>query len=320
MVDTGGEGDAIGYAYNGGGLNNQKLALFGLFKNARDTGRKLVLPYISIVDQIAGSHRPIALDAVFEVDAVTSFARRYEIAIADEDASSREPGGWDYFRAGAQGKRSFSRGGTNGPGDQFTIDFFRCLVPRARNSYLLRKLASDVFEQAGVSVMAQFRVETDWEKYSDRNLAGKVDAREDYLLTPQAIVAKILATLPGTKTIYVACDEHALTVPKASIRQVCREQFGVDLLWKSDFFGTFELSALNFLDLSLIDFEMALRAPVFVGISRSTFSNNATFEKYCLSGSDVSTHYIYNTTEDRLWLRTDNGVVPDPVEASRGHD
>lgn len=72
---------------------------------------------------------------------------------------------------------------------------------------------------------------------------------------------------------------------------------------------------MTILDLSLLDFEMAVRAPYFVGLSRSTFSDLAGFERVCRTRRNLENHYIYNVPGDGLGRRMDNGsqVLPKRV-------
>jgi len=302
---------AIGYAFHDGGLNNQKLALLGLFKAAHESDCAVALPRMSILDQVEMSRRPVPFGAVFDLASITSFADRYGIRISEAGPSIKGPDGWHYFAKGRQYLNGYFSDRARDAAYRFPPDFFRSLVPLARGSYVLRKLHDDVYERLGVSVAAQFRIEADWQRHSERDLRGPLGGREDYLPHFERIVEKILNTLPDTRHVYVTCDEAALPVSTVAMRQACRARFGIELLWKSTFLTRFELALLTPLELSLIDFEMALRAPRFVGMTRSTFSNLVTFEKYCLIDKPIREHYIYNTNGDTLGRRTDNGVYDD---------
>jgi hypothetical protein len=103
-----------------------------------------------------------------------------------------------------------------------------------------------------------------------------------------------------------------VATPKAEIRQVCQSRFGMRLYWKSDFMAAEQIAALNPLERSIIDFELCLRAHNFVGLTRSTFSNLVTFQKFVQRQKRIITDYIYNT--DSAWLnqRTDNGGHHNP--------
>jgi hypothetical protein len=62
---------------------------------------------------------------------------------------------------------------------------------------------------------------------------------------------------------------------------------------------------------------MALHAPNFVGLTRSTFSDMATLQKCSIQGRPVAGHYVYNIIGDQLSCRTDEGSRWDPIEAYR---
>jgi hypothetical protein len=67
----------------------------------------------------------------------------------------------------------------------------------------------------------------------------------------------------------------------------------------------------------LLDFELATSGKNYVGISRSTFSNMVTFEKYARTQKLVTTDYIYNNNLSELSLRTDNGGGVNPISATK---
>jgi hypothetical protein len=171
----------------------------------------------------------------------------------------------------------------------------------------MKYLIENAFIRNGIEVVAQFRIEADWDRHCETTLDVLLTEPEDYHLTFDQIVAKIVRTLPHAKKILVLCDEAAVAIPKPRMAEICRTRFGVELFWKSDFLTEFELAKLNNLELSMIDFELALRAKHYIGLTRSTFSNAVTMTKYILTGKPVTGDYIYNNTGPRLARRTDNG-------------
>jgi hypothetical protein len=171
----------------------------------------------------------------------------------------------------------------------------------------MKNLIADIFTRNQTEVVAQFRIESDWLRHCDHTLRHELTEPEDYRLTFDRTVAKIVRSLPGVTKIWVLCDEAAVSMPKSHMADICRTRFGVELLWKSDFLTRFELSKLNNPELSLIDFELALCSKHYVGITRSTFSNAVTSTKYILTGKPVTGDYIYNNYALRLARRNDNG-------------
>jgi hypothetical protein len=65
----------------------------------------------------------------------------------------------------------------------------------------------------------------------------------------------------------------------------------------------------------MIDFEMALNAPRFIGNSLSSFSNHVAVEKFARQRVPVRDHFIYNAPGDRVLERADNGLHVDPGHA-----
>jgi hypothetical protein len=65
------------------------------------------------------------------------------------------------------------------------------------------------------------------------------------------------------------------------------------------------LGHLNYLELSLIDFEVCVRADLFIGNNEASFSNLVVHTRHLL-GKDQN--YSYNSKDDQLYPRTDYGL------------
>lgn len=191
-----------------------------------------------------------------------------------------------------------------------------CFEPRVRRSYIFSNLARDIFEYENVSVVAQFRIEADWERHCNGNLKAHISSPEDNYLSAEKIVEKICNVFPDTRKIFAICDEPALLVPKEEIRQDVWSKHGVKLLFKSDFLNHFDINQLKPMHLSLIDFEIAVSAKTFVGLSRSTFSNMVSLQNYACKKKVVENHYIYNAVGESILKRTDNGCFSNPNRAA----
>ena len=310
--------NSLGYFFNRGGLNNQKLALFGLFLKAyREGPRRIVLPNFIIFDQVTFNHLPISIERAFEVDQLRDFAARHGIEVVDAPPGG-DHGGWDYFHYGnyyiprAALLHELGR-------ESFTCDFFRSVVPKARSLATLLRL-SRVAKQRNIRRVVQMRIENDWDFHITHRLKPVVGSTEDNALTFYEIIEKLKRTLPDESSgIYVVCDEAALPVPKEEIRHTVKQQFAIDLFWKTDLLTEDELRDLSLLDLSLLDFEMAVAIDTFVGLTRSTFSNMVTLEKYARTRVSSNRHYIYNLKGPKLALRKDVGAFSYPELASAGN-
>jgi hypothetical protein len=187
-------------------------------------------------------------------------------------------------------------------------------VPVVSSRETFKYLWHKVFRQLGAKTVLQLRIENDWITAAE-SLRHKPDAFvDDYDLGYLEILTKLRGSLAdmGDSPVYVVCDEANLPVPKGKIRQDAADIFGVDLIWKSDILWAEELADLSILDKSLIDFEMTVTAPVFVGFSRSTFANLATMESFCRNGVSPA-HYIYNQSGPRLARRHDFGTQVNPA-------
>jgi hypothetical protein len=306
-------GERLGYSFNNGGLNNQKLALLGLVLKACEAGQPIIVPALGVKDLVAKTDVPVPFRAVYDIEAMRAFAEKYGIKLIEGDVRPLPVGGWDCMSFGAQccGRAALHP-------DQpdhltsATFDFFRALRPVPRLQAIVDHLAKTLFNEHDIMVAAQFRIETDWEFHSAVTLRPTINEPEDFFLTYEQIVAKIAKTLACPTGILVICDEAAVATPKAEIRQVCQSRFGMRLYWKSDFMAAEQIAALNPLERSIIDFELCLRAHNFVGLTRSTFSNLVTFQKFVQRQKRIITDYIYNT--DSAWLnqRTDNGGHHNP--------
>jgi len=298
----------LGYFFNQGGLNNQKLALLGLFLKASQEGsRPIVLPNLLLFDQITFNHVPVPLDSALQIAPLREFAARHGIEILDVSPQG-DRGAWDYFHLGNNYiPRAALLNELTAEG--FTCDFLRSLVPISQSSALLQRVAEATYREKGIRLAAQLRIERDWPQHTAERLKPVVGDAEDNAPSFSDIIAKICKTLPDNAfQIYVVCDEAALPVPKDEIRNEIKQKFGIDLFWKSDFLTNDELAGLSLLELSMLDFEMSVDAELFVGLSRSTFSNMVALEKYARTRMPVEGHYIYNIVGPQLAPRKDNGA------------
>lgn len=314
-VWTSGDADILHYGYNPGGLNNQKLALLGLFLAARRAGpRRIMLPDCYAADPNMLSGHVVAFDTVFDTNRVCDFAKKFDIEIVP-GAPRDTAGGWDYFVA-AHPHISRNMAVRNLGPDDFCCAFLRAIEPRINQSSLGRRLAHAVFAEHGVQVVLQLRVELDWVRFTNETLASVASALED---CDQSFLSMIRKTRTGLGAsaagILVTCDEDYLPFGKDVIRDVVRKDLGIELIFKTDLLSAAEWAGLSRLDLSLLDFELAVAAPFYVGQSRSSYSTMVGLERYARGRSPVTNHFIYNIHGPGLGQRTDNGAytVPEQV-------
>jgi len=307
--------ETLDYGHNRGGLNNQKFALLGMFLMARRHGpRRIVLPDFYAADSNRAIGRTVAFDSVFDAARVRDFAARHDIEILP-DAPADSEGGWEYMSI-ASTYVSHNMAVRNLGPDDFLCDLLRALQPRIVDSGLARRLADAIFGQRGIQVVLQLRVELDWVRYVSQALMPSSSALEECELSFASIIRKTRNGLGASEAgILVTCDEAYLPYGKSVIRDVIKQDLGIDLVFKSDLLTADERRSLTRLDLSLLDFELAVAAPFYVGQSRSTFSNFVGMERYARSRTPVTNHYIYNIRGAGLGRRTDNGAfcVPDQV-------
>ena len=110
-------------------------------------------------------------------------------------------------------------------------------------------------------------------------------------------------------------DEAALPRTPDSLRESCWNEHQIYLVFKSDFLTFDDMRHLKPVNLSLIDFEIALSAETFVGTSRSTFSNLAALQRNFM-GKTLN-HFVYNKRGPHLVKRTDCGRHADAVAATQ---
>jgi len=297
----------LGYFFMPSGINNQKLALLGLALEALMSGpRRISVPALCNYDLRDDSRQPTPFGHAFDAQQLGAFAARHGI---DIDWSAAVPGlGDPFFVAASRIVGADVAAGRFGP-DHAACDFLRSLVPHARGAWTLRSLSRDVFQKRGIRIVAQLRIETDWITYSSNDLTPSIGTSEDYAPGFRQIIDKIRNSLPDWEAgIYVVCDEGALPQPKEKIRAAARSELGVELCWKSDFLPPDQWAEMLAIDASLLDFEMASQAPSFVGLTRSTFSNLVTLERFARTRAHVTSHYIYNLPGPTLARRRDNGT------------
>ena len=304
----------LAYLYNHGGINNQKMALAGLLLKGIKSGNPVNLPFIYNRDQRTEEEYVIRLNDVFEVDRILEVAERHGVVVLTEQPCG-ERNGWDYFG-------EFSDALVQAPNPQaldVILDVVASLKPRIVSSAGFIRMDAFVRQSLGIDIVVQLRIEADWRGHSAeiRKLAGEPEGCYlDYL----HIMSKVAKTFAGIRRVYVTADENSMPWSKHEIRKACYDTFGIELLWKTDLLPAATVEDLTPLDLSLIDYEVARRAPRFVGLSRSSFSNMLGVEMLAATREPVRGHYVYDGPGDVLIERRDNGFTSCPARAAVATD
>jgi hypothetical protein len=294
----------LGYWYNHGGLNNQKMALIGLLLSGVSQRQAINLPYIYNKDLQTEQEYLVRLENVFELNRIRDFTRQHGVTVQSVCPSGQR-GGWDYFSAFHRFVASPEERATL----QTTLSAIRHLKPRIASHPAFLGLRNFVFGSIGVDTVVQLRIESDWRDHFETALRPLLGESEHNGIGFLEILTKVKNTFPDIKIIYATSDENAMLSSKEEIRTLCRSRLGIEVLWKSDLLDPSLTGTLTPLDLSLIDFEMAKYSRRFVGLTSSTFSNMLGIEKLANTRQPVTGHYIYNHPGQVVVERKDNGFT-----------
>lgn len=294
--------DVLGYFYNHGGLNNQKMALVALLLQAIRERKAVNLPYIHNRDQTTTEEYLVRIEDVFDIGRILAFGQRHGLTILNECPGGVR-GGWDYFKG-------FSElpGLIDGPSAMATLrEAMRCLRPCVVETPEFHRLAGMVGKLCPGGTVVQLRIEKDWLFHCEqlRKIHPGMEGLDDGF--PE-ILSRVRNTFPRLERVYVVSDEKSMPVPKSDIRAFSLAVLDLDLIWKSDLLPEEYCDHLTPLELSMIDFEVAKRGSCFVGLRLSTFSNMLCFETFIETGAPVRGHYVYDVRGDKVIERLDNGL------------
>ena len=300
--------DIIGYKHCNLGINNQKFALLGLLSVAKNKGiKKITLPKLVSFDPTGVNTSSYDFYDFYDSKKLKKFFYICGIDIIDEYQCENE----DAFGCFMAGTSAVGSSGSYGLSSIYSdaCQFFSHLYPIIINDVEFSFVKKEIFGTLGVKTALQLRIENDWVEYSKKNLT---ESDEKHLVV-ENIFKKISQNHDLIKRpIYVVCDEKNLPISKEDIKTIAKNQYGINIFFKSDFFSACELQKNSNLYLSILDFEIAISSANFIGTSRSTFSNLISFEKFCRYRKNVTSDFIYNSSEKGLSLRRDNGVQCDP--------
>jgi hypothetical protein len=309
----------LGYDWNDGGISNQKLALLGLVIEASRNGADIYLPRIYSKDISDKRSDIFSFESVFWREPFEAFASRWNVKIFPTPeqisyADRIERCGWNYFNSGAWNVSHLRVKGLD-PSD-ITADFFRSLQPKVASSQIFARIATAVFHAHNINTVVQTRYEEDWRIHSQYSLEPVLGNKEEFCISPDFIILKVANSFPDNPgMVYISCDQKHMPFSKEDTKRQIFERSGIVTLWKSDLLTEEEYQQMTPLDASLIDFELAVVSERFVGLSRSTFANLVTFQRFSDAYRNRNVDYVYNLPGDRLGARVDAGTADDPLIA-----
>jgi len=300
------ENIVCGYAtHGGGGISNQKMAFIGALLDSFETGKSLIIPKFTEMDQVKNIHTPYDFEYLFDIEAFNEFTKRWGIKIYSGNNylyhNNYEDCFWKTFNVFNEGMFD----GKHKERDSFVSDAIRSIVPKIINSSTFNIIKNFFGPLTGLAV-SQFRIEKDWLKHS-LYLRDTHRTDDDIYLDHNGICKKIKEEIFDIKNLYVVCDENSLIKDKMEIKKDAFNIHGICLTFKSDLISEFDFNSLTPLQLSIIDFEISLLAKVFIGNSQSTFSNMVTLNTFLRDGVHPKKHFIYNK-KGPLLLRNDYGL------------
>lgn len=293
----------MSYKPMNGGIGNQTLALLGLVR--RCISNKYNFAFPDIVDFTPGLHTPKLRPFchAFSQEKFINFLHLYNIQVC-EGASDNDP--WPFFVSGARFLEQLNK--LSIEDIKFTAAFINALYPHRFRS-IIEQITSHQFE-----AVVQLRVENDWVRYTESRLKERILSDEQILLDPFEIVSRYHERFPASHSIYICVDHNNISFDIQELKEYCSREFNLSISYKKDFVDDEEILNSN-LAMSVIDMQVAAGVDMFVGTSRSTFSNLA-----CLMGSirNISKRqdFIYNTRDGNLATRGDLGTFASPLDAT----
>ncbi|MHB1305304.1 MAG: hypothetical protein ACYCZB_17875 [Acidiphilium sp.] len=163
------------YLYNPGGLNNQKLALFGLLAQAVFWKKPVCLPLLLTTPVDRECINTIPLEELYYISEILSFCEENGIDVKGKTAKN-EGDSWHFFRCGAGHLEQITKEGRMSP-DDLAPNFFRRLIPKLNNKEYFKILSRTIFRSLDIKIATQLRIESDWLRYSDITLSTTVGTK-----------------------------------------------------------------------------------------------------------------------------------------------
>lgn len=144
------------------------------------------------------------------------------------------------------------------------------------------------------------RIEQDWLNYSTKKMKS-ANFNELYLINTNSLI-DLYKNKGFEEEVFFTTGENQTQVQK----QMLDKDIKSDFIFVNDL--EYEVNAA-------INFELCCRAKLFVGLTRSTFSNLISLKRAL---ADKNNSYIYNLDE-QLYVRVDKGLHPCPKNAIHNH-
>lgn len=171
-----------------------------------------------------------------------------------------------------------------------------CMNIAVLNGLKLNKLYEHLAKEE-VDIFIHLRIESDWVNHSKNKI---VEADEMMLTNINQFVDMYNSTSFQKSSIFFSSGENQEYIKNC----LCEKGLESKFFFNKEF--EYELNAA-------INFEIACRSKIFIGISRSTFSNCITLKRSCIGYEDND--YIYNF-QNKIKKRIDNGLQPNPQRAT----
>ena len=279
-----------------GGLNNQKMILAGCFVLAKEKGAKVRLPeqIVNFIPTTEGHKRdPLRFADVFDQEI---FLRAIPSNMITDDVNEvTEVLSW---------KTCFVRGGQ---ALERLDDLARNVVVHLVASAELQKIADQIVEwlRPMNPFALQLRIERDWQEYLMKKFGGTnlVVGSQEITVDVDRIFEKCAKTddLQGRSSVWCCCDEEDLLVSK-DILKAQAALMGYKIYFKTDLPSSISIP-LERTKKSILDFSVCMGLDIYVGLTRSTFSNQLFLINQNGKCAKGAKHYIYNNVGDALLKR-----------------
>jgi len=290
-----------------GGLNNQLQMFLAALRYAKENNYKVIEPFFSSPDTLFSN--------VYQIKEIKKALQHHHVSICHADIKKNKENNnpkllthkelWELSKQFNIKKRKL-----NAPiiKDDIEKDFRSSLILnkdlKKISDYVLQKMLQISSETKWACV--QMRIEEDWFNYSK---GKKVPTNEDPVYIPTKRICEKIINTPELKDFkdlfFTVSPTNRYEDPYAgwptSYKTYDKTHFCKD---------SFDNSVMA----AAIDFEIACSAPVFIGTSRSSFSNAVVRNRY-IRGIDKS--FLYNLSDNKCHLRHDGGLFPDALEATK---